>query len=144
MSIAKEVLSLCEYFMDKEGRSVVHGDYKFKLPYGNKHDVLFLADTKKLDKSWKRGDPMLHIGSGGEGQLHNRYNDFQDWLKTNKDIEVAQVSHTPQDMISKNHPGHIGFVNGRHRFAVLRDMGLKKIPVAVPKGQQGLFKQRFG
>lgn len=39
--------------------------------------------------------------------------------------------------------GRIGFDDGRHTFAVLRDMGFKKTKLSVEKSQEEEFKRLF-
>jgi ParB-like chromosome segregation protein Spo0J len=40
--------------------------------------------------------------------------------------------------------GEASFVDGRHRFAVLRDLGLKTIPVTVAKEEATAFRRKYG
>ena len=65
----------------------------------------------------------MYISSGGKGAIHNRYSDFKQWLINNPNtpIEVPEVSIRD----------HVGFINGRHRFAVMRDLGMESIPVCT-------------
>ena len=110
-------------------------DHKFVKEPRSAGDVLVAIDPKKLDEVWKN-DPGFYIGPGGEGQIGSRYPRFQQWLKDNPGtpIEAPIVSWNPYN----NTPS---FTNGRHRFSVLRDLGAKKVYIAVPKEDVAIFKK---
>ncbi len=83
-------------------------------------------------------------GKGGTGKtIGNRYENFKEFLKTGDPVEMPEVSSRPPAW-----PGVerslVGFTNGRHRFAVLRDMGLKRIPVSISHLDLPFFKEHFG
>lgn len=96
------------------------------IPYKRTNLELVNVNVKKFDKEWSK-DTEFYIGKNGKGQIHNRYQDFIEFLTTDPEvrgpIEASEV-HV-------NEFGKPGFVNGRHRFAVLRDLGAKTIPVAM-------------
>jgi len=82
-------------------------------------------DVKKFDNLWKQ-DKDFYIGPNGTGAAItkpiNRYERFKTFLKDGEPIEAP--------VAAINLYG-VGFVNGRHRFAVLRDMGVKTIPLTL-------------
>jgi len=85
------------------------------------------VNTAELDKLWKM-DIDMYIGEGGEGGIGDRYKMFQEYLKTGRDIETSEIT------ISSDMPQRpVSFINGRHRFAVMRDRGMETIPVSMPK-----------
>ena len=43
-----------------------------------------------------------------------------------------------------NGQGSVRFIDGKHRFCVYRDMGLKTIPLLVPQAQRATFERLFG
>ena len=47
-------------------------------------------------------------------------------------------------MVCLDQDGEISFTDGRHRFAWLRDHGLKVLPVQVPPEKALLIEARFG
>ena len=94
-------------------------------------NVLIVVDVLKFDAAWSR-DEGFHIPVGQEG-LAGRRNRFEDFLKTGEPIEAPNVSVTSQ--------GVVQFGDGRHRFAVLRDLGYKEISVSVSKKNVALFNQ---
>ena len=78
------------------------------------------------------------IDEGGKGGIGRRYDGFKEFQKTGKPIEMAEVG------LDHNNPEAVNFNNGRHRFSVMRDQGVKTIPVAVIKEHADEFKRRFG
>ncbi|MFW6129951.1 MAG: hypothetical protein ACOC56_02130 [Atribacterota bacterium] len=77
------------------------------------------VDVKKIDNNWK--NDIFYIGN--EFKINNKYRQSFNYInKYNK----CAVPH-----IGFDSSGIVGFYDGRHRFAVLRDMGIKKIFVAV-------------
>lgn len=113
--------------------------HKWTLPDRAKRDkqVLFIADVAKVDAAWKK-DTGFHIGPGGDNGIKGRYERFQQWLVDNPSvaIECPEIGYNEEI-------GRISFTNGRHRFAVLRDMGVKHVGVAVTKKQAKLFTELF-
>lgn len=94
--------------------------------------------TKQFDEAWKR-DTSFYIGKGGTGNsIGDRYNQFKTLLQIpeeerkgylnpmeSKELKIA----TSEVYVSDD--GRVMFGNGRHRYSVLRDLGAKKIPVAM-------------
>ena len=66
-----------------------------------------------------------YVGKGGEGGIEGRYKGFENWLKDAKSMTASNVS--------VNKDGGIVFGDGRHRYAVLRDMGLDELPISMDK-----------
>jgi len=105
-------------------------------------ELVVWVDVDKFDEEWKRTNPETYIGKGGTGHtISNRYGRFQEFLKTGEAVEMPEVGLTPEDL---GIPIRLGFTNGRHRFAVLRDMGLKSIPVSVDRKQFEKMSLLFG
>jgi hypothetical protein len=86
------------------------------------------VSTSKLNESWK-GDEGFHIDERGSNAIGDRLASFGEWLRTHPDTAVE----TPE--VSLNGRGEISFINGRHRFAYLRDRGVRTVFVAVPKSE---------
>lgn len=88
------------------------------------HEMVYV-DTLKFDQYFQK-ETDFYIGEGGsDNSIGDRYNRFQEFLKKGIPIEVSEV------YITKDF--EVGFGNGRHRYAVLRDMGYEKIPVSMSK-----------
>jgi hypothetical protein len=97
-------------------------------------EKLVWVDTDKFDKAWSK-DKGFYIGPMGVGQIHNRYPDFIKLLQMPREQRKPLLWGKKQEItasevyVDKN--GEVSFSNGRHRFAVLRDLGAKKIPVSM-------------
>lgn len=86
-------------------------------------DKIVYVEAGSFDKAFAK-DAGFYIGRNGVGNaIGDRYEQFKAFLSENNTIEVAEVGVTDS--------GDVSFTNGRHRYAVLRDMGMKKIPVAM-------------
>jgi hypothetical protein len=66
-----------------------------------------------------------YVGEKGKEGISGRYEKFENFLKDAKSIEASNVS--------VNKDGGIVFGDGRHRYAVLRDMGLDELPIVMDK-----------
>jgi len=102
-------------------------------------DAVVWVDTNKFDQEWKK-DEGFYIGLGGVASISNRYQRFGEFLRTGQEIEMPQVSLR----FNPSRRSQVGFINGRHRFAVLRDAGLKSIPVSISKKEADKFAELFG
>lgn len=81
-------------------------------------------------------DTDSYIGKGGTGAvIGDRYNKFKTYLETDKSIEAPEIRVTDN--------GSVTFMNGRNRYAVLRDMGIKNIPV-VMNSESLVNARKFG
>jgi tRNA nucleotidyltransferase (CCA-adding enzyme) len=100
-------------------------------------EEVVLVDVSKFDAEWSK-DEGFYISSSGKNEISNRREKFQEFLKTGKPIIMPSVS--VRDIGSR---GLIGFTNGRHRFAVLRDMGFTEIPVSVDAKSAKMAKELF-
>lgn len=108
---------------------------KWERPrWSNKDEIEVELDVKKVDDLWSK-DKDFYIGPGGTGNpKRGCYKGFQDWLQGNQPIGMPMISWSEWNKT-------VQFTNGRHRFAVLRDMGLTRIPALIPKEQVGIFKK---
>ena len=85
--------------------------------------ILLNVNVGKIDKAWRKNN-RSYIGRGGSvNAIGNRYEKFIEFLKKNKKIEASEI-YFKKD-------GTISFDNGRHRFAVLRDLGMDRMDIAV-------------
>ena len=99
---------------------------------------LVTVDVVALDKLWERMGDDLRIVEEGENQLGTRYQDIHEYFESGKPIEASQVfiqSHEGVDFIHKGKHYQrdpyltISFDDGRHRFAAMRDLGMKHTKV---------------
>ncbi|MBQ4646545.1 MAG: hypothetical protein IJB79_04275 [Candidatus Gastranaerophilales bacterium] len=98
---------------------------------------LVLMNTEDLNELFKMDDTS-YIEPFGVNGLERRYEGFCDYLRTGKKIYAPMV-------VINNFNGELSasISDGRHRFAVLRDMGIKQMPVAIPKYSIDIAK-RYG
>jgi SPP1 gp7 family putative phage head morphogenesis protein len=87
---------------------------------------LVWVDTKKFDEGFQKD--QMYIGPGGTKGIGDRYQTFAEYFKEHKSIEVSEVVISKGEWSKR---GTVGFINGRHRYAYMRDQGASKIPVAL-------------
>lgn len=88
--------------------------------------VLVPVNVKKFDELLQQV-PDIYVGPNGAGEIHGRYERFKEFLKTGIPIEASSGGVSEDGL-------RAGFSNGRHRWAVLRDMGFEYIPVSMDRG----------
>jgi len=105
------------------------------LPEGIEPDVVVWVDVSKVEDAWPRN--YLYIEAGGEGRSQQpyRYHRFGEWIRGGETIEMSSICACD---------GEIGFTDGRHRFAWLRDHGVKRLPIAVCRACAEEVERRFG
>jgi hypothetical protein len=87
--------------------------------------TLHYVDVDKFDKAFEKNSDQ-YIGKGGTGNtIKNRYQGVHDFLEKAESMRASE-SHVKPD-------GRVTFGDGRHRFAYLRDKGLKEIPMSFDK-----------
>jgi hypothetical protein len=88
------------------------------------------VNVARFDEAWSR-DKNFYVGHGGKvsgqvgGEVSGRYGRFQEYLASHDSMQASDVGIQAD--------GRVGFDNGRHRFAVLRDSGVARMPVAMDK-----------
>ena len=98
-------------------------------------ETVVWIDIGKLDAAWRQ-DHGFYVGSGGDGGIRTRYPDFGEWLTQGHPVEMPEVDLGYRDVPA--------FTNGRHRFAWLRDHGVKTMPVVTSVARADDFKTMFG
>lgn len=98
-----------------------------------------MVDVAKLDEAFQK-DTGFAIGPGGAGAITGRREAFLAFLAKaraeGKPVEQPQVTVDPE--------GGVAFVDGRHRFSVLRDQGVERLPISVPRSQAARARRFFG
>lgn len=110
-----------------ESKVDVHGtSHKFIVDpmYDNHETSLHNIDTDKIEKSFSKNKDYYISKGGGGAAIGKRYDRFKEFLHS-KPKEVHASSLHIDDS------GEVHFNNGRHRYAVLRDSGVKHIPVSL-------------
>lgn len=107
--------------------TMTSGGVGFQLDSVAQQDNMRLVevDVAKLDAAWKK-DTGYHLPPDGSNDIGNRRERFKEFLETGKPVNAPRVFLDE---------GRVSFEDGRHRTAVLRDMGKSKIVVAVDKSQ---------
>lgn len=99
-------------------------------------NILTEIDVDKLDRELKK-DKSLYVGFKGRNGSGYRYDRFKRYLNTNQPINATSI------YLRQDADGEIKTIikDGRHRFAVLRDMGIEKLPVSISKDSIKLARQ---
>lgn len=85
---------------------------------------LVLLNVDIFEAYYKKcGDFYLHANNG-KNSIEGRYERFERFLETTSTIEASYVV-----VAIKDDRLVVDFVNGRHRYAVLRDKGIESLPV---------------
>lgn len=107
------------------------------VPRSNKPNAkVVMVDPDKLDASWANDESYYIPKGGGGAEIEGRRAGFERFMQTGRPIEMPYVSVGAD--------GQMSFEDGRHRFSVLRDMGVNKIPVMVDADSADEFSSRFG
>jgi hypothetical protein len=93
--------------------------HRVEVKEGNK---LVNVNPATFDEAFKQTD-WQYIGKNAEGGKPERIAGVQKYLETGKPMNASNA------VVKDN--GTIVFGDGRHRYAVLRDMGLGKIPMSM-------------
>ncbi|MBQ7286214.1 MAG: hypothetical protein IJW73_00460 [Candidatus Gastranaerophilales bacterium] len=94
-------------------------------PYLSDSYKLVSMNTDVLNELFKING-VSYVEPNGTNGLNDRYENFCKYLKTGKKIYAPTVAFNEfHGRLSAS------ISDGRHRFAVLRDMGITKIPVAI-------------
>lgn len=98
--------------------------------------TLNTINVKKLDAELQKNKDH-YVGVSGTNGSPERYERFKKFLMTDQKIEAPLVYL----MRLKNGEISTHIYDGRHRFAVLRDMGISEIPVALDEESLILAKE---
>lgn len=113
--------------------------FEWILPddYSPDKDQVIVVNIDKFDNEWKN-DPY-YVSKNGEGMGNPiKYKVWE--ARYQQSGFVAKMPIVQMGDAGTGKPV-IGFIDGRHRYAVYRDSGEKTIPIAVSKDQINLFKK---
>lgn len=111
-------------------RPTIPGKALPKMP----DEAVVQVDPRKIDAAWQR-DSGVYVGPGGSGGSPEKYARAREFLTTADQFEAPSLR--------MNEGGTPVFDDGRHRFAVMRDAGMDRVPVAIDPYSTELAK-RFG
>lgn len=106
----------------------------------NEGMILALLDTDKIEELFRK-DEGFYISSKRPSKdvcCCTKYEDFQNFIKTGVDIHAPYIVLYEEDDTLK-----MGVIDGRHRLAVMRDMGLDKIKFVINQDSLELA-QKYG
>ncbi len=89
--------------------------------------VLKPAKTNVLEQKFRESG-SLYVGKNAQNGSKEKYDKIKLYLETGEPIIAPHIYFDTKDDKTTLH-----FHDGRHRFAVLRDLGMKEIPVAIDK-----------
>lgn len=118
----------------KNGRNVSFVPNRYGVMSGG--ETTIIIDPAKLDQAWKKESHYLPADGRGVSEKMGGRKEFRHFLETGEAVESSRLA--------LGLDGSVDFVDGRHRFAVLRDAGIDKMAVSVPKHQINQFRERFG
>lgn len=90
---------------------------------------LMVLPTEQVERLFRQ-EAYTYVGPGGShAGINGRYEQFERYVETGKPIYASslRIQESPLGEI------RLKFIDGRHRFALLRDRGVKYIPFAVHK-----------
>ena len=97
------------------------------VPHPNQSDeeTTVMVDAAKLDAGWSK-DGEYYVPFGEERKPGARAN-VEAFLRKGEPVEAPRVTVDAD--------GTVSFTDGRHRFAVLRDLGVDRVAVTIEKSQ---------
>jgi hypothetical protein len=112
-----------EWYLEQGYSKKESNDYKHIIVNGN---------VNEIDKLWKK--TKLYI---------EPFSNTKKYINSKKDIIEGKVDIPPIITINDldENDLELSFENGRHRFANLRDAGVKNIPIIIANGEMYLFKK---
>lgn len=109
------------------------------VPHPNQRpdETMIMVDPRKWDEGWQKDSMYLPPeGQGGGGEVKGRREDFKRFLGTGLPVQASRGGLGPD--------GLPYFEDGRHRFAVLRDLGADRVAVTVSKKQAKKILKKYG
>lgn len=97
-------------------------------------------DTDKFDHAWATEDAEFYVAPGGHaGGKPGAYDEARRFL-----TQTAPNEGVPVELGRAGLGKHgVYWIDGRHRFAVLRDMGIGRVPLSVDRHEADAFHDRF-
>jgi len=100
--------------------------------------MLVLLDVAKLDIAWRYN--RVPKGGGQDPDTRFQYEKVKQWIGVGQKVELWATTVTRED----NEEDALCFVEGRHSFAVLRDLGYATIKAWVNKDEADELVRRYG
>ena len=101
----------------------------------SEQDAVVWIDLAKFDAAWRQSED--YVGQEGAGsQFEGRYQRVGQFILAYGKLFIPTVCF--------DESGAVGFTDGRHRVAWLRDHGVTTLPLSVPQRQAARFRRAFG
>lgn len=131
------VLIAKKHIREEDNKFSDINDLEFYKKRNRDNYAMVDVDMDKFDANWKK-DPEYYVGLEGEGGMRDRYETVKGFIEgTNEPIEAPEVTRVKSSDI-------VSFTDGRHRAAVLRDLGAKRMTLLVPDRDKQWFEENFG
>jgi hypothetical protein len=98
-------------------------------------EIVVWLNVEKIDASFRKDRDFYLDGPDSKNAIGDRYARFAQWLERGIAVNPPEVHISAW--------GSIGFSNGRHRFAWMRNNGVTEMPFVVPKEQAEEIVARF-
>jgi hypothetical protein len=130
------------------GKAVISRDIMTKLSevhfvpprqnlWGDK-GVLVTLDVVKLDKAWRYN--RVPEGGGSDPDTTFKYEGVKRWVGSGQQVELWATTVTRED----EEEDALCFIEGRHSFAVLRDLGYVTIEAWVNRDEADELVRKYG
>jgi hypothetical protein len=96
-----------------------------------------IIDVNKFEKLWKKSKD--YVGYAGNDNEENKY--YKNVYFLTMDTKKRKEIYGPLKPSTIYVTDEVRFADGRHRFAVLRDLGAKKIPVFIDNESKEKIKE---
>jgi hypothetical protein len=117
--LSKEIENLSPNAINIGGKEIPVTMHLIEAKEGNQ---LVNVNTNTFDKAFKNTE-WQYVGKNAEGGKPERIAGVEKYLESGKPMNASNA------IVKDN--GSIVFGDGRHRYAVLRDMGLGKVPMSM-------------
>ncbi|MBQ4123643.1 hypothetical protein IJD44_08000 [bacterium] len=99
--------------------------------------MLVSLNTEKVEKLFKENQDSYISYKGQKGAIGNRYKGVLEFLLTGRDIEATKLY-----LSERENKLHLEIYDGRHRFAVMRDIGMPRIKFEMDE-ESFLIAQKY-
>jgi len=100
--------------------------------------VLVTLEVAKLDRAWRYN--RVPEGGGQDPETRFKYEGAQQWVGVGRKVELWATTVTRED----DEEDALCFIEGRHSFALLRDLGYVTIEVWVNRDEVDELVRKYG
>jgi hypothetical protein len=100
--------------------------------------VLVTLDVAKLDRAWRYN--RVPEDGGEDPDTRFQYERVRQWVGMGREIELWATTVTRED----DEDDALCFIEGRHSFAVLRDLGYATIEAWVNRDEADELVRKYG